>query len=134
MKKEDFAPLLLEALNSWDNEEQVVKSGFEFSGTYPLNPEIVKFDKLKKKKQKKSSKDFSAAIETSVPTDSGSGSQFSNEKLLNFFEEYIPADILEKFKQCNVWPDNDAYFGFFNVWLKMKSDSSCKNLGMNSKF
>lgn len=50
LKKEEFAPLLLESLNSWETEKQVVISGFKSSGTYPLNPDAIDYDKLKKKK------------------------------------------------------------------------------------
>lgn len=138
LKKEEFAPLLLESLNSWDTEKQVVISGFKASGTYPLDPNVIKYDKLKKKKTKKvtgisaNKPNINQAL---IPTpttstykiDSGPVSEVSNESHLKFLELYIPTEILEKFKDCNEWASDDENAQLFKVWSQMRNEIYSSN-------
>lgn len=86
------------ALDSFEAEKKIVKSGFRAGGLMPFNPEAVEFNVLKKKKKTK--------------TDHQENQHFQSlkfvtnhkiedkERHLKTFEEKVAARLLEDFKKA----------------------------------
>lgn len=128
LKKEDFAPVLKSVIDAWSNEKQVIINGFKASGLYPLNPDIVEYDVLCKKKKKKHD-----ATENcdNVQNESDKIQSTAQVDTLQTLEKYIPADILVKFKSTTFWSSDCEYKKLFDVWFKLKNDLASKlNPGM----
>lgn len=126
VKKQDFPKVLKQALDSWENENKVVISGFKASGLYPYNPDIVEYSVLKKKKKTKKNSEEGITEKAA--------SQKSDQEII---ESYIPEEILSQFannQDVPNWTGNLKLDGLYKLWLKMKGTSDVQVLGMRELY
>lgn len=122
LKKEDFAQVLELALDSWSNKKPSVISGFVRAGLYPLDKNKPEYGYLTSRKKKKPN----AQNQNPSLIHSNSNS-ICNENPVQVIEAFIPPEILQKFKDCDLLSFKEhvdpEYIKLFEVWYKMKSGS-----------
>lgn len=120
LKREKFAPLLKQALDSMPNLTDIIKHGFRTCGLSPFSSDAVDFDVLNKNKKKiaKSSEHVDQDLTET------SSEQEEAKKHLKYFEHRLSSDDLQDFKNAlsngSLIISNSVNEGLFKYWLDMK--------------
>lgn len=119
LKRENFAPILKQTLDSMPNLTNIIKSGFRTCGLSPFSSDAVDFNILNKKKTK--------IAESSEPMNQEStdtSEQEEAKKHLKYFEHRLNSDDLQDFKNAlsngSMKISNTGNEGLFKYWMDMK--------------
>lgn len=120
VRKENFAPLLKEAVDSI-NLAEIVKNGFKTCGLWPFSADAVNYNILNKNKKQKEVPE--EQIEHSI--NEINSYEEDCKKHLKFFEKHISNDILRTFNNAELHESPDLFIdiknkGLYEYWKMMK--------------
>ncbi|TGZ32087.1 Tigger transposable element-derived protein 6-like protein [Temnothorax longispinosus] len=120
LKRENFAPVLKQALDSMPNLRNIIEHGFRTCGLSPFSSDAVDFNILNKKKKKNT--ESSEHVDQDLAD--RSSEQEEAKKHLKYFEHRLSSDDLQDFKNAlsngSLKISNSDNEGLFKYWLDMK--------------
>ncbi|TGZ51112.1 Uncharacterized protein DBV15_11450 [Temnothorax longispinosus] len=124
LKKEHIPVVLEEALNSFDNEKQIIQNGFKATGLMPFNPNAIEYNVLHKKKKTKKKDQVDQQLQNQK---SDCQETESMKQHLLTFEKNLSDDVLQTFKEAEAsgkWDQGIEKFALFQYWLDIKKAAS----------
>ena len=115
LKREDFAPILKTAIDSFSNLQITIQHGFQTCGLFPYNANAVDFNVLNKKRKKSTEVQNLEAIPSSK--------EDKDKEHLKYFESKLNVIDLEDFQNAvfngTFKISKSSNKGLFQYWLSM---------------
>ncbi|XP_067217161.1 uncharacterized protein [Linepithema humile] len=111
LRKEDFGSLLDKSIQIL-NVPEIMVNGFRACGLFPFSADALQYNSLLMKQKINNTTNIQAF------------SKEEGQKYLNFFEQYIDAEVLKAFtkaKKKRIWDGELENKGLFNFWLSLQN-------------